>query len=182
MICIYLKFYVILKIISASVLCANNFLFPFFSSFALEVCLFLLVFSKNYLFINFTFGRTGSSRVATQGLSLVVMGRGYSSLWCKGLIAVASLVAGHGLQAPGLSCPTACRIFLDQGSKLCPCISRRTLNTGPPGKSQNYLFDLADPLCFIFIFSFIALIVVVSFFLSRDYFIFINFFFFIWTL
>ena len=105
MICIYLKFYVIFKIISTSVLCANNFLFPFFSSFALEVCLFLLVFSKNYLFINFAFGRTGSSLIATQGLSLVVMGRGYSSLWCKGLIAAASLVAGHGLQHTGLVAP-----------------------------------------------------------------------------
>ena len=54
---------------------------------------------------------------------------------CRLLIAVASLVAEHGLQARGLqqlwhagsvvvahrfSCSTACGIFPDQGSNPCP--------------------------------------------------------------
>ena len=59
--------------------------------------MFLLVLSKHYLFINFIFGRTGSSLVAMRGLALVVMSRGYSSLQCEGLIAAASLVAERGL-------------------------------------------------------------------------------------
>ena len=43
------------------------------------------------------------------------------------LLAVASLVAKHGLHslssvvvAHGLSCAETCEIFLDQGSNLCP--------------------------------------------------------------
>ena len=45
------------------------------------------------------------------------------------LIAVASLVVGHGLgmraqyfQHKGLSCPMACEIFPDQGSNPCPLL------------------------------------------------------------
>ena len=45
--------------------------------------------------------------VAVIGLSLVAV--------CRLLIVVASLVSAHGL-----SCPTACGIFPDQGSNLCP--------------------------------------------------------------
>ena len=60
-------------------------------------------------------------------LSLVVASGGCSSVAVYGLlIAVASLVE-HGFQstgsvirAHGLSCSAACRIFLHQGSNLCP--------------------------------------------------------------
>ena len=62
----------------------------------------------------------------------------YSPVAVHGLlIAMASLVAEHGLQgaqasvivAHGFSsCSTACGIFLDWGSSLCPRLSRRILN------------------------------------------------------
>ena len=60
-------------------------------------------------------------------LSLVVASGGYSVISvCGLLIAVASLVAEHGLQSLwasvvdilGLSCSVACEIFLDRGSNL----------------------------------------------------------------
>ena len=54
--------------------------------------------------------------MAAQGLSLVVASRGYSLVAVLGLlIAAVSLVAEHGL-----SCPTACGIFLDQGWNHVP--------------------------------------------------------------
>ena len=66
-----------------------------------------------YLFV---FGCTGSSLLLV-GYSLVVVHR---------LIYVISPVAEHGLQslgsrvvACGLSYPTACGVFLDQGSNPC---------------------------------------------------------------
>ena len=62
---------------------------------------------------------------------------------------VGSVVVAHGLsscnsQAPecglivaqGLSCPTACGIFPEQGSNLCPL---HWLTTGPPWKSEIQL-------------------------------------------
>ena len=45
-------------------------------------------------------------------LSLVVV--------CGLLLVVASLVTERGLRAHGLSCPTACGIFPNQGSNPCP--------------------------------------------------------------
>ena len=61
-------------------------------------------------------------------LSLVVVGRKYSLAAVSGLpVAVASLVAEHGLQSAGsvlvahrLSCLSACGIFQDQGSNPHP--------------------------------------------------------------
>ena len=74
------------------------------------------------------------------GFSLVAVSGGYSLLQCSGfLIAVASLIAQHGLwgmwalevEVPalqstgsivvvhGLRCSVACGIFPDQGSNLC---------------------------------------------------------------
>jgi len=40
---------------------------------------------------------------------------------------------GSVVAAPGLSCPEACGIFLDQGSNLCPCTGRQSHQ----GSSQN---------------------------------------------
>ena len=63
------------------------------------------------------------------GFSLIMESEGYSPVSvCRLLIAVAFLVAKHGLQsmqasvvvAHGLSCSTACAIFPDQGSNPCP--------------------------------------------------------------
>ena len=55
-------------------------------------------------------------------------------------VVVASLTAefklssvGSVVAAPGLSCPEACGIFLDQGSNLCPCTGRQSHQ----GSSQN---------------------------------------------
>ena len=56
---------------------------------------------------------------------MVVRG-GCSSVAARGfLVAVASLAVDRGLVgsavvANGLSCPTACGVFLDQGLILCP--------------------------------------------------------------
>ena len=53
--------------------------------------------------------------IAALRLSLVVASRGYSLVAVLGLlIAAVSLVAEHGL-----SCPTACGIFPNQGSNPC---------------------------------------------------------------
>ena len=66
---------------------------------------------------------------ASPGLSLVVQSRGYFLVvMCGLLIEVASLVAENWLSrlwasvvvGRELSCPTACLIFPDQGSNLCP--------------------------------------------------------------
>ena len=74
----------------------------------------------NYFFI---FGCTGSS---SHGLSLVVASGGSSLLCCEG-VSLQPLVVEHRLSSSGsvvvvhrLSCSTACGIFLDQRSKLCP--------------------------------------------------------------
>ena len=74
--------------------------------------------------------------VAAHRLSLVVVSKGYSLVVVHGLLsAVASLVAEHGLEGTQtsvvavcvlsncgewLSCPLACKIFLDQGSNPSP--------------------------------------------------------------
>ena len=50
----------------------------------------------SYLFYLFIFGCVGVF-VAVHGLSLVAASGGYSSLWCRLLIVVASLVVEHGL-------------------------------------------------------------------------------------
>ena len=63
------------------------------------------------------------------GLSLVGVSGSYSLVEMSGLLTVvASLVAENGLSSEqalvvvvlGLSCPTACGIFPDQESNLCP--------------------------------------------------------------
>ena len=48
---------------------------------------------------------------------------------------------GSGVAVHGLSCPTACGIFLDQGSNLVPCIGRRILN---PLDHQGSLLEGVD--------------------------------------
>ena len=130
--------------------------------------LYISVLLKFFFFFFFLiFGYVGSS--VPRWLSLVVVSGGYSSLRCTGfsfLIAVASLVAEHRLQAREpqqlqhtgsvvvarrlqstgsvvvaheLSCSTACGILLDQGSNLSPALAGRFLTTAPPGKSLKLL-------------------------------------------
>ena len=74
------------------------------------------------------------------GFSLVVASGGYSLVSVHGLllIAVASLLVEHGLEAHWLqlltcrlSCSTACGIFPDQG--LNPALAGGFLTPGPPG-------------------------------------------------
>ena len=85
-----------------------------------------------YLFTYFWLGWV----VAARGLSLVAVSRGYSSLQCAGfslwwlllLRSMGSRRAGSVVVAHGLSCSTACGIFLDQGSTRVPCIGRQILN------------------------------------------------------
>ena len=107
-------------------------------------CYFSATF--NYIsFYLFIYGCAGFLLLCR--LSLVAASRGYSLVAVRGLlIAVASLIAEHGLYsvqasvvaahglsscgswapkhrlnsvAPGLSCPTACGVFPDQGSNPC---------------------------------------------------------------
>ena len=65
--------------------------------------------------------------VAVCGRSLAAVGKSYSLVVMRRLIYVISPVAEHGFQSlssrvvvHGLSCPTACGVFLDQGSNPCP--------------------------------------------------------------
>ena len=66
-----------------------------------------------------------------RGLSLAGVSRGSSLVAARGFLFVgASLVAEHRLQGVQasvavvhrLTCPEACRIFLDQGSNPCPLL------------------------------------------------------------
>ena len=72
---------------------------------------------QSFIHMYFIFGCTGS-------LFLHV---GFLYLWCKGFSSVVH----------GLSCPTACGIFPDQGSNPCPLHWQAdgVLTTGLPGKS-----------------------------------------------
>ena len=83
---------------------------------------------KIYVFIG-----CGRSSLLHIGLPLVVVSESYSLLWCTGfsfpwilsceaeaLGAWASVVAVHGLRRHRLSHATACGIFPDQVSNLCP--------------------------------------------------------------
>ena len=91
-------------------------------------CLYFNLYLKNfYLFI---FGCTGFP-LAVPGLSLVAASGGWlSSCGAQGfsLPWLLFLVGEHRLQGAwasvvvmqGLSCSTACGVFLDQGSNLCP--------------------------------------------------------------
>ena len=83
---------------------------------------FLEFWKKNFFWLCWVF-------IALHGLSLVAASRGYSLVeMCGLLFAVASLVAEQRLEtmrasvvvAHGLSFPTACGIFLGQGSYSCP--------------------------------------------------------------
>ena len=66
--------------------------------------------------------------VSVRGLSLVVASGGHSSSLCAGLSLSRPLLlrstgsrrAGSAIVAHGPSCSTACGIFPDQGSNLCP--------------------------------------------------------------
>ena len=58
---------------------------------------------------------------------------------CSGCPCCRAQALGHvgtGVVAPGLSCPMACGVFLDQTVNLFSCFS-----TGLPGKSSNLLYD-----------------------------------------
>ena len=82
-------------------------------------------FLKNiYLFLSY----------CCMAFSLVVARGGYSLAGlCGLLIVVAPLVVEHGL-----SCPTACGIFPDQGLNLHPpALAGGFLTTEPPGTPQN---------------------------------------------
>ena len=101
----------------------------------------------------YDFCYTGSSLLCTGRCSLVVASGGYTLLAeNRLLIAVTSLVE-HGSSRMdsvavehGLSCPAACRIFLDQGSNPCPLHWQAILNTGPPGKSRTFLISASSQL------------------------------------
>ena len=88
--------------------------------------------------------------VSVQGLSLVAARGGHSSSWCVGLSLSLPLLwrstgsrrAGSVVVAHGPSCSTACGIFPDQGSNLCPlhwqADSQPLRHQGSP---RAYIFD-----------------------------------------
>ena len=92
-----------------------------------QICLLLfsfvfLIFKKTLFFwLRWVF-------IAARGLSLVAASWGYSLLWCACfslqwlllLRSTGSRRAGSVVVAHGLSCSSACGIFLDQGSNPCP--------------------------------------------------------------
>ena len=67
-----------------------------------------------------------ASLVAEHGLQA----HGLQQLWHAGSVVVARRLqsAGSVVMAHGLSCSAACEIFPDQGSTCVPCIGRRILN------------------------------------------------------
>ena len=78
-------------------------------------------------------------------------GEGYSLVEVRWpLVAAASPVAEHGSQgslasvvaAHGLSCSTACKIFLGQELNPCSALAGGFLAIGPPGSPSRVLFDL----------------------------------------
>ena len=87
--------------------------------------LFFFFFFNFYLFIYFWLWWVF---VSVQGLSLVAASGGHSSSRCAGLSLSRPLLlrstgsrrAGSVVAAHGPSCSTACGIFPDQGSNLCP--------------------------------------------------------------
>ena len=95
---------------------------PIFFFFFKGIPLFLLFF---FFFIYFWLCWVF---VFVQGLSLVVASGGHSSSLCMGLSLSRPLLlrstgsrhAGSVAVAHGPSCSTACGIFPDQGSNLCP--------------------------------------------------------------
>ena len=78
------------------------------------------------------------------GLLIVVASLGFS-LDLVTLGAKASAVSAHGL-----SCTTACRIFLDQGSNWCPCIARQILNHWTTREALSVIFNFRFPSDFFF--------------------------------
>ena len=80
--------------------------------------------------------------VAARRLSPAVASEGSSLVATRGLlIAVASLVTEHRLQAHGLSYPTACGVFPKQGIEpTSPSLAGGFLTTGPPGKANIIFF------------------------------------------
>ena len=100
-------------------------LFLFFKLYSLVVFFIPLFLLFIYLFIYFWLCWVF---VSVQGLSLVVASGGHSSSRCAGLSLSGPLLlrstssrrAGSVVVAHGPSCSTACGIFPDQGSNLCP--------------------------------------------------------------
>ena len=99
--------------------------------------------------------------VAVVELSLVVVRRGYSSLWCmrfslqwilllqsRGSRCEGSVVVGHGL-----CCPESCGIFPDQG--LNPCLLH--------WQAEFYLLYYQGSPCFLFCVMILKLLVPVSY-------------------
>ena len=88
---------------------------PFHYSLLPPESLLLLLFKKHLLFwLCWVF-------VSGQGLSLAGENRGYPSLpWLLFWQSTGSRRTGSVVVAHGLGCSTACGIFPDQGSNLCP--------------------------------------------------------------
>ena len=124
--------------------CSFSFFFSLFSSlFKNNLFIYLFIFScvgSSLLHAGFLqLRQAGLFFVVVRGLLIAVaslvaehglQAHGLQQLWLSG-----SVVVAHGLQSAhsvvvghGLSCSVACGIFLVQGSNPCPCIGRQILN------------------------------------------------------
>ena len=103
---------------------------------SLRFYIYIYIYTYIYVYMpfkNFIFGCTGVF-VALHGLSPVLASRGYSSLRCAGCslrsfscCRVQALGVQVSAVARGLSCSAVRRIFLDQGSNLCPLVVNRQI-------------------------------------------------------
>ena len=130
--------------IRSSFMLASSFVFPVSSLLSLRI-LVIFAYFKMVLFTDLSLAVLGLCHYV--GFSLVT---GYSlAAVCRLLLAVASLVAEHGLEgalatvvgAHGLSCSTACGSFLDQGSN--PCLLHWKVDFLP-------LSHQGSPICYIY--------------------------------
>ena len=98
-------------------------------------------------------GKQGLLFVAVRGLLLAVASlvaehglqvRGLQQLWHKGsgVVARGFQSTGSVVVAHGLSCSAVCGIFPDQGLNPCPLpMAGGFLTTAPPGKSLRHFFQ-----------------------------------------
>ena len=105
------------------------------------MCLFSDSFFPNCLFFFWLW----CVFIAVHGLSLVAESRGYSLAAEHGPRG-GCFCCGAGTQEHGLSWPTACGIFPDQGSEpVSPALTGRFLTTGPPGMSWLFSVRIIAP-------------------------------------
>ena len=88
------------------------------------------------------FGWAGSLLLHMGFLSVVSGASHHAGFSCSGARALGH--KGFLAVAPGLSCPEASGVFLDQVSNPCPLHWQAGSTIAPPEKSLNFLLDLCS--------------------------------------